>query len=454
MSPKRWGDIGNHYDPPLKQPVPVDGIAAVRFGSTWWGREWIASLERLGRGWANRLPYGRSYARQGRVVDLEVGAGIITAGFVGSRPRPYRVQITVRTFSTETWCAALECITGDVSTVLCLLQRELPENLGERLRQADVDLFPNRHELKTRCTCPDVTNPCKHVAAVHYLFAAAVDYDPFLILCLRGLKREDLIAEVSGETSEFDSGSPVDWGDRIEDPEDVASMDVAGFIGRDLRIPKIELDPRQPRVELVGIKRLGPPPRGLEQLPMMIAPTIRAAGCEALRLAWAPADSCNEVDAIDFAGPNGAARPSTGCSVAITLERQLEAVLSETERPLLKREILARIPEDPVEINAVLRRLRAANLVVARGRGPGTRYALNVRLVSVKNSSADKSMGDPASRVCETLGRSSRPMSMRSLADKLEMEPQQLRSIVISLRQNGIVEKVGYRRSARYRLVK
>ena len=208
MSRRRRSFYGDWFTPPPKRPVPADGIAAGRFGDTWWGREWIASLERLGRTWSNRLPRGRSYARQGRVVDLAVGAGVVTAGVVGTRKRPYRVEIALPALDADGWRRGLERLADDTLLVIRLLDRELPDEVGERLRAAGVELFPRRGELSTECSCPDWANPCKHIAAVHYLFAAALDNDPFLLFRLRGLDRDDLIASLAGGDAR-PAGEPV-----------------------------------------------------------------------------------------------------------------------------------------------------------------------------------------------------------------------------------------------------
>ena len=278
------------YVAPPKQPVPADGIAAQRFGATWWAREWISALERLGRSWSNRLPRGRSYARQGRVVDLEVGAGEITAGVVGTRVTPYRVSITLPTLDSDTWQRGLAAVADNLLLVIRLLERELPDEVGAVLRRAGIELFPIRGELAARCSCPDVANPCKHVAAVFYLFAAALDSDPFLLFRLRGLDRDALLAAVGGDlpSGEARAGGTEAGPDHLE-LEHPGAMDTGAFLGSDTPPPLVDVDPRPPRVELVGLRRLGPPPRGLEGLPGALAGAVRAGARRALDLAWSEA---------------------------------------------------------------------------------------------------------------------------------------------------------------------
>jgi uncharacterized Zn finger protein len=452
----RWGrhPFDGWYEPAPMQPVPARGIAAGRFGATWWGREWIASMERLGRQWSNRLPRGRSYARQGRVVDLEVGAGLVSAGVVGTRPRPYTVEIRLAPFDEETWQRGVDRIADDLVLLLRLLQRELPFLVGERLRDVGIDLFPTRSTVQTQCTCPDVANPCKHVAAVQYLFAAALDNDPFLLFRLRGLDRDDLVADLGGDEAEIESPEleeEKEEKDEKDEKEPSADFDVAGFLGLDLPLPEIDINPRKPRVGLVGLRRLGPPPRGLEALPKLLAPVIRAGGRAALDLAWKDEGpkSVRPMKTIpsESRGEEGAANRED-------LERRIETVLTEIGKPLLKREILAIVKTDRAEVDRALRRLRAARLVSVQGKGAGTRYFLEVRSSPGRHHPSDQAGDDFAGRVCEVLGASRKALSMRALADKLEVDPSVLRPVVISLRQNGVVEKTGYRRSARYRLAK
>ncbi len=447
---RKWDrrSFDDWYEPAPMQPVPARGIAAGRFGTTWWGREWIASLERLGRRWSNRLPRGRSYARQGRVVDLEVGAGLVSAGVVGTRSRPYEVEIRLALFDEETWRRGVDRIADDAVLLLRLLQRELPFRVGERLRDAGIDLFPTRSKLETRCSCPDVANPCKHVAAVHYLFAAALDNDPFLLFRLRGLDRDDLVAVLGGDEAEVESPEVVE---ETDEKEQTADIDVAGFLGLDLPLPEIDINPRKPRVGLVGLRRLGPPPRGLKALPRLLAPVIRAGGRAALDQAWKDADQTSARPAettFSKAKTGGIAAGSDD------LERRIEDALIQAGKPLLKREILSLLAVDRKEVDRALRQLRSASLVSVQGKGAGTRYFLNVRSSSRAARKQGAMHDDLAGRVCETLRTSRKALSMRALAGELEVEIAALRSVVISLRQNGVVEKTGYRRSARYRLAK
>jgi len=463
-----WGDW---YESPPKQPVPADGIAAGKFGSTWWGREWMASLERLGRSWANRLPRGRSYARQGRVVDLAVGAGVVTAGVVGTRPRPYRVEIGLTTLDPATWRRAVDALAEDTLLVVRLLGRELPDEVAHRLAGAGVALFPSRNELRTTCSCPDVANPCKHVAAVHYLFAAALDNDPFLLFRLRGLDRDDLLDALAGEGAEDGSSTAMTAAapDRAADSGD--DLDVAAFLGRDLPPPTLDLDPRPPEVELVGLRRLGPPPRGLERLPELLAPAVRAAGRRALEMAWAaplprtspgpgpaPPDATPEPRSRQDRRPQTVVRtPPAAAPEPGELKRQVESALDRAGRPLTRRELDTAVGAPSPEVARALGELRRARLVVAVGRGPATRYALASAAPTAPGRRGRRSApasDDVTGRLVEALRGSRSATPLRDLAERLGVAPEGLRPVLLALRQNGVVEMVGRRRSARYRLAR
>ncbi|MFJ1764272.1 SWIM zinc finger family protein [Amycolatopsis sp. NPDC088138] len=166
------------------------------FGTTWWGRAWVDALEQRAKLDPNRLPRGRTYARKGTVSELTVGAGAVSARVRGSRPQPYRVTITMRTFTDGEWDTLLGVVGTQLGHAAALLDGELPGALAEQAREAGADLLPGPGDLRPRCSCPDSANPCKHVAAVYYLVADEVDRDPFVLFLLRGRPRADVLAEL------------------------------------------------------------------------------------------------------------------------------------------------------------------------------------------------------------------------------------------------------------------
>ena len=194
------GDRWAWFEFPKTSPRPVQGGIKARsergsFATTWWGKRWIDVLE--GFGWSNRLQRGRRYARLGQVVDFRLRAGCVEAKVQGSRPRPYHVQIRLSALPPAAWRKALEALALKASFTADLLAGEMPRELEGAFQRAGVPLFPERDdEFRAECDCPDWANPCKHIAALHYILGEAFDRDPFLLLALRGKPREEFLAEL------------------------------------------------------------------------------------------------------------------------------------------------------------------------------------------------------------------------------------------------------------------
>ncbi|MCU1455664.1 MAG: hypothetical protein JWN46_3810 [Acidimicrobiales bacterium] len=167
-----------------------------RFGHTWWGQAWIEALETKAGIDPNRLPRGRTYARQERVVRLELRPGHITALVRGSRALPYRVSIVVPTHGDREWAQVAAAIAGRAAHAAALLDGELHPGVLADARAAGVELLPRPGDLRPRCSCPDWADPCKHAAAVFYEVADVLDGDPFALFALRGRTREALLGEV------------------------------------------------------------------------------------------------------------------------------------------------------------------------------------------------------------------------------------------------------------------
>jgi uncharacterized Zn finger protein len=184
---------GWHKATPKKRP-PAHGIKVKRFGATWWGQRWIEALERMSPGYSNRLARGRSYARAGRTHDLVVKDGRITAKVTGSRRTPYQVTIALAPLGDGIWEAAIAAMSEKAHFVAELLAGQMPREIDSAFKRCGVSLFPqDEADLVTACSCPDWANPCKHVAATHYVLGAALDRDPFLLFELRGRSKEHVL---------------------------------------------------------------------------------------------------------------------------------------------------------------------------------------------------------------------------------------------------------------------
>ncbi|NSW52659.1 MAG: SWIM zinc finger family protein [Anaerolineae bacterium] len=158
----------------------------------WWAQRWIRSMENLVD--VNRLRRGRYYAQQGQVLTIDEGDAEMIAKVQGSRPKPYIVRISMKPFNDEQWERLLDVLSDKAIFAAQLLSGQMPANIEDAFAEAEVSLFPNRAgELLTDCTCPDWANPCKHVAATHYILGDRFDDDPFLLFRLRGRTQEQII---------------------------------------------------------------------------------------------------------------------------------------------------------------------------------------------------------------------------------------------------------------------
>ena len=165
---------------------------ADRFGATWWGRLWIRGLEQLGDDYENRLPRGKKYAEEGHVSHFGVQPGEIQARVHGRKT--YNVTLGLPALTPAQWEKALARIAQESRFVASLLAGEMPQGLDETFREAGASLYPRvPKELQTHCDCPDWANPCKHVAAVCYVMAEALDRDPWLLFDLRGKSRDEVL---------------------------------------------------------------------------------------------------------------------------------------------------------------------------------------------------------------------------------------------------------------------
>jgi uncharacterized Zn finger protein len=180
--------------------IPVEDGLELRsrrgaIGESWWSRRFLSAVESILSG--GRLTRGRTYARQGQVIDLGIGAGLVVAQVQGSRRTPYGVQISMPAASDGRWEAIVDALAAQAGYAARLLAGELPHEIEDVFAGAGVALFPERgSHLTTSCTCPDWASPCKHAAAVCYLMAEAFDDDPFLLLAFRGREREALLDEL------------------------------------------------------------------------------------------------------------------------------------------------------------------------------------------------------------------------------------------------------------------
>src|SRR6266702_5452362 len=264
-----WRGRGGYWDDYYKpQPIRVkDGIKTKSergaIGETWWSKRWIGVLESFNMG--ARLTRGRSYARQGQVLSIDVEPGLVKAKVQGSRPKPYNVKIQLRPLSAQDWDQATTATAAQAIFAAKLVAGEMPTDIEEAFSAVHVSLFPTAlKDLETDCSCPDWANPCKHIAAVYYLLAERFDEDPFLIFKLRGRTKEQIIEalrERRAETLTEESASPsAEASSTVEDdsPPLEESLDTFWQAGEGL--DTFTINPDAPRVDKAVLKRLGEAP--------------------------------------------------------------------------------------------------------------------------------------------------------------------------------------------------
>lgn len=175
------------------EPVVISGT---KIATTFWGKAWCDNLERYSD-YSNRLPRGRTYVRNGSVIDLQITSKTITALVSGSDV--YKVKIEIDSLHPTTWTALQADCARSIDSLLDLLQGKFSKGVMERLSRQGDGLFPAPKQIKMSCSCPDWAGVCKHVAAVFYGVGSRLDSQPELLFTLRAVDHLELIDQaVSG----------------------------------------------------------------------------------------------------------------------------------------------------------------------------------------------------------------------------------------------------------------
>jgi uncharacterized Zn finger protein len=169
-------------------PVKIEGR---KIATTFWGQSWCANLERYSD-FASRLPRGRSYVRNGLVIDLQIAKGKVTAMVSGSDL--YEVAIAIAPVAAKRWKGICRDCAGTIDSLIELLQGRLAKGVMDRVCREGDGLFPQPSEIKLSCSCPDWADMCKHVAGALYGIGARLDTEPRLLFELRGVDESELVA--------------------------------------------------------------------------------------------------------------------------------------------------------------------------------------------------------------------------------------------------------------------
>ncbi len=201
-------------------PVRIEGRA---IATTAWGKAWCDNLESY-RDYESRLPRGRTYVRNGSVIDLQIGSGEVKALVSGSSI--YKVTIGITSMPAGQWRSIRADCAGRIESLVELLQGRLSKAVMDRMCRQGTGLFPKPSEIRFSCSCLDHASMCKHVAAVLYGVGARLDESPELLFRLRAVDAGDLVA---GLDSAALASKPA--GDRVLAAEDVSALfglDLAG----------------------------------------------------------------------------------------------------------------------------------------------------------------------------------------------------------------------------------
>jgi uncharacterized Zn finger protein len=220
-------------------PIEV-GRGAI--AKTFWGKAWCDNLERYSD-FSNRLPRGRTYVRNGSVIDLRIAPGAVKAQVVGSSL--YQVDVTVARVPEAHWRSISTDCAGSIDSLVELLQGKLSRAVMERICRPGTGLFPDPKSIQFSCTCPDWAVMCKHVAAVLYGVGARLDREPEVLFVLRGVEAQALVAQASAGLPQSGAKAPA-AGKRLEAP------DLSAMFGIEMAEPAAPATAGRPKHGSVG----------------------------------------------------------------------------------------------------------------------------------------------------------------------------------------------------------
>lgn len=265
-------------------PVILEGRT---IASTFWGKAWCDNLEAYSD-YANRLPRGRSYVRNGSVVDLQIAPGKIAARVAGSAL--YRIEIKIKPLAPSLWKSIQTECAGKIDSLIELLQGRLSSAVMQIVTRQERGLFPAPREIDLDCSCPDWADLCKHVAATLYGVGARLDQKPELLFLLRGVDQSDLISRASAAEAVRQSTRP-------EGAPAMSEEELSAVFGIELAPPTAPpavpapadspVDAPAPAPEAEPAAPAKPKAKQTRKAPRRISAADRARIAAAARLRWA-----------------------------------------------------------------------------------------------------------------------------------------------------------------------
>lgn len=201
-------------------PVIIEGR---NIANKWWGKAWNNNLESYAD-YSNRIGRGRSYVKNGAVLDLKIKEGKVEALVQGSGSKPYSIEITIDKLNETKWRNITKVCNHRVDTMETLLLGKFPQEFHEFFSDSKEGLFPSPKEIHFKCSCPDSARMCKHIAAVLYGIGARLDEEPILFFKLRGIDFQELLKKSMEEKMQSMLKNADKKSERIIDEGDVFDL--------------------------------------------------------------------------------------------------------------------------------------------------------------------------------------------------------------------------------------
>lgn len=236
-------------------PVVIDGK---KIATTFWGLAWCDHIESF-HDYENRLPRGRTYVRNGSVVDLQMEKGKITARVQGSEL--YQIEIKIKKLAKTKWEKIKNSCAGKVGSLIELIRGELSSEIITALCHEKEGLFPLINEIEFKCSCPDSASLCKHLAATLYGVGARLDHEPELFFLLRDVDKTELFSvDISKEINAKTKSKST--------KKDLGAADIS-------KIFDIELDDLEAVALVKKIKKEGATKKVAKKVAVLAKPAIK-----------------------------------------------------------------------------------------------------------------------------------------------------------------------------------
>lgn len=204
----------------ILSPVKIEGRTIAQ---SFWGKGWCDHLESFSD-FENRLPRGRTYARNGSVIDLQIRPGVVEATVYGSEL--YKIRIDFRRLDASRWAAIKRACAGQIGSVVELLSGKLSQSVMQVLTDRDAGMFPQPGEIGMDCSCPDWATMCKHVAAVLYGVGSRLDHHPELLFTLRQVDQRELVEAAGRHVGAMATGQNSTTAIAADDLSDVFGVEI------------------------------------------------------------------------------------------------------------------------------------------------------------------------------------------------------------------------------------